>query len=104
MVMVVVGMSKPLFFSAARMRSRLSRTVVSGRPNGGEEVFIGFDRRNIDFNLDQVGVNAVDRGAQCFVEHAREFPGPPTSASFALGGVVARPPQKLKRYQIERCA
>ena len=48
-----------------------------GQADGGEVVLVGFYRRNIDFNLNQVRVDAIDGGAKCLVEHARE--GTPTT-------------------------
>ncbi len=35
-------------------------------------VLVGLDGRDIDLNLDEAGVDAVDRGAKSLVEHARE--------------------------------
>ena len=40
-----------------------------GQANGVEVVLIGLDARNVDLDLNNVGVDAVDGGAESFVEH-----------------------------------
>ena len=51
-VIFLGGKEKPVFLSAARMRSRLSRTVASGRPTMEN---CGSPAANIDFDFNQVG-------------------------------------------------
>jgi len=36
-----------------------------------EVVIVGLDAGDVDFDLDDVGVDSIDRGAEGFVEHAK---------------------------------
>ena len=51
------------------MRSRLSRTAASGRPTVVKWSSFELDARDIDFDIDQVGVDAINRGGKGFEEH-----------------------------------
>ena len=71
MVMRVGGMSKPEFLMAERTRSRDSRTAASGRPTVVNSFFVEDDAGEVDFDVDDVGVDAVDGGTAGFEEHRR---------------------------------
>ena len=81
MVMRVGGRSKPEFLMAERTRSRDSRTAASGRPTV-EKVSCSDDAGEVDFDIDDVGVDAVDGGAAGFEEHV-----PPGRAREAVSGL-----------------
>ena len=70
MVMRVGGRSKPEFLMAERTRSRDSRTAASGRPTVAKLFLIELDAGEVDFDVDDVGVDAVDGGAAGLEEHA----------------------------------
>jgi hypothetical protein len=36
-------------------------------------VLVGLDTRTVDFHLDDIGIDAIDRGAKSFVEHRCGF-------------------------------
>ena len=62
------GNSKPQLRMAARTRSRLSRTLASGRPT---IVNIGQPERDIDFDVDRDGLDAEHRGRPDARQHRR---------------------------------
>ena len=70
MMMWVGGISYPQFFSAARTRSRLSRTAASGRPTVWKWSSSHLDAGDVDFHFNNAGVDAINGGAESFVEHA----------------------------------
>ena len=67
MVMWVGGMSYPQFFSAARTRSRLSRTAASGRPTVWKWSCSDLMPEQSTSTSDEIGVDAINRGAKGLV-------------------------------------
>ena len=56
---------------AARTRARLSRTAASGRPSGVKVVLIALDAGAVDLDLDDVGIDSVNSGAERLVQHRK---------------------------------
>ena len=71
MVMRVGGMSKPEFLMAERTRSRRLADGGVGQADGVEDFLVEHDAGEVDFDVDDVGVDAVDGGAAGFEEHRR---------------------------------
>jgi len=63
------GMSQPQFFRAARTPVPALAYCRIGQADGMEVVLIPLDAGAVDFEQDDVGVDAVDRCAESFVEH-----------------------------------
>lgn len=68
------GISYPLFLSADRARSRLSRTAASGKPTVMKCASSDLIGDTIDLDLKQVGVDAVNRGTDGLVQHRENMP------------------------------